>query len=341
MTLAPEGPQKRERGLSHLPEPALTVSAVARRLGVAPATLRTWDRRYGLGPSEHKAGGHRRYCATDVARLEFMRSLVVAGVPAAEAAAQAKANPAGASETADFAQAHSRGSDFLGASVVNINARADSLARAGGGNVISTPGADTAARGLARAASALNADACRAIIASQINEVGVTATWDNVLVPVLHGVGDRWESTGEGIEIEHVLSAATEMAFAGVVHQQRSFINARPVMLVSAVDEAHQLPLWALSAALAENNVKSLMLGRGMPLSSLGQAMRKTGPAAVFIWSQLGQNSALPLVTLPRLRPASKLVIGGPGWADDVPPGITAARTLQDALHTLKRAVCG
>ena len=29
-------------------QPRLTVAAVARRLGVAPATLRTWDRRYGL-----------------------------------------------------------------------------------------------------------------------------------------------------------------------------------------------------------------------------------------------------------------------------------------------------
>ena len=35
---------------------ALTVAAVARRLGVAPATLRTWDRRYGLGPTEHSTG---------------------------------------------------------------------------------------------------------------------------------------------------------------------------------------------------------------------------------------------------------------------------------------------
>jgi DNA-binding transcriptional MerR regulator len=41
--------------------PRLSVAAVARRLGVAPATLRTWDRRYGLGPSEHEAGAHRRY----------------------------------------------------------------------------------------------------------------------------------------------------------------------------------------------------------------------------------------------------------------------------------------
>src|SRR5699024_777713 len=29
----------------------LTVAAVAARLGVAASTLRTWDRRYGLGPS--------------------------------------------------------------------------------------------------------------------------------------------------------------------------------------------------------------------------------------------------------------------------------------------------
>ena len=53
-----------------------TVAAVARRLGVAAATLRTWDRRYGLGPSAHEAGAHRRYTADDLARLETMRRMV-------------------------------------------------------------------------------------------------------------------------------------------------------------------------------------------------------------------------------------------------------------------------
>ena len=43
------------------PVAGLTVAAVARRMGVAPATLRTWDRRYGVGPGEHEAGTHRRY----------------------------------------------------------------------------------------------------------------------------------------------------------------------------------------------------------------------------------------------------------------------------------------
>ena len=71
---------------SPTPPPMLTVAAVARRLGVAPSTLRTWDRRYGLGPSAHTAGSHRRYSATDLARLVVMRRLTLEGVPPAEAA---------------------------------------------------------------------------------------------------------------------------------------------------------------------------------------------------------------------------------------------------------------
>ena len=59
--------------------PGLTVGGVARRLGVAPATLRTWARRYGMGPTSHVAGAHRRYGPEDVARLDLRRRGVEAG----------------------------------------------------------------------------------------------------------------------------------------------------------------------------------------------------------------------------------------------------------------------
>ncbi|WP_235912485.1 MerR family transcriptional regulator [Ruania zhangjianzhongii] len=64
----------------------LTVAAVAGRLGVAASTLRTWERRYGLGPSARTAGKHRRYDADDVTRLETMRRLTGEGVAPADAA---------------------------------------------------------------------------------------------------------------------------------------------------------------------------------------------------------------------------------------------------------------
>lgn len=73
--------------------PALSVGAVARRLGVATSTLRTWDRRYGLGPHSHAEGSHRRYTDEDVERLALMRRLVLQGAGPAEAARVAVGTP--------------------------------------------------------------------------------------------------------------------------------------------------------------------------------------------------------------------------------------------------------
>jgi len=75
------------------PEPGLAVAEVAKKLGVAPATLRTWDRRYGLAPTLRTAGSHRRYTATDIARLEVMRSHTLAGLAPGDAARIAVGTP--------------------------------------------------------------------------------------------------------------------------------------------------------------------------------------------------------------------------------------------------------
>ena len=64
-----------------------SAGAVARMLGISPTTLRTWDRRYGLGPSKRHEGKHRRYSEDDVERLKRMVELTGSGVAPASAAA--------------------------------------------------------------------------------------------------------------------------------------------------------------------------------------------------------------------------------------------------------------
>lgn len=64
----------------------LSVAAAAHAVGVAPSTLRTWDRRYGISPSARTVGAHRRYTSLDVARLQRMRLLINQGVSACDAA---------------------------------------------------------------------------------------------------------------------------------------------------------------------------------------------------------------------------------------------------------------
>lgn len=313
---------------------ALTVSVVARRLGVAPATLRTWDRRYGLGPSLRQEGAHRRYVAQDLAKLEYMRSLVLAGVPAAEAAEKALSY----SSVESYSVSVSR-------SVVTLCTPEEAAAVStrvpvGGGNVVATRGAHPSARGLARAATALDSQACQELIARGIESDGVAGTWNQLIVPVLRGVGERWQSSGKGIEIEHVLSAAVQSALSAVVASASSFVNARPVLLVGANNERHQLPLWAVAASAAERNIRTLMLGQGMPIEALAEAISKTGPAAAFVWSQIGPTDISELESLPATRPAVKLIAGGPGWVGEPSRRVTLIYNLEGAMEAIEQAVC-
>ena len=65
---------------------AWTAGQVARHLGIAESTLRSWHRRYGIGPQGSRPGRYRRYSEEDVARLRRMLDLIGLGMLASEAA---------------------------------------------------------------------------------------------------------------------------------------------------------------------------------------------------------------------------------------------------------------
>jgi len=311
--------------------PGLTVAAVARRLGVAPATLRTWDRRYALGPSARSAGSHRRYSSLDVARLDLMRRLVNAGAPPAEAAKAALAAEITAPDS------------LLDQGPVDVDLDPlldDMTGPHGGGDVIALPTAAPAVRGLARAAMSLDSIACGQIVRDSLDRRGVVWTWDNLLIPVLIGVGRRWENTGKGVEVEHVLSEAVTAALSGVVSRLRGAVNPRPVILACADDEMHSLPLFAVSAALAERHIAARVLGARVPHDALVSAIRRTGPSVVLVWAYLeNERGAESLADLPVLRPAPTVLAAGPGWGHDLPEGVTRVTDLVDAVTRISSAV--
>ena len=315
------------------PQPGLTVAAVARRLGVAPATLRTWDRRYGLGPSGHEAGAHRRYTAGDLARLEHMRRLIVAGVPAADAAREALAAEVDQAPLATVTQIGSRPQ-------VQVRIPEQTSSRPGGGSVVALPGASARARGLARAAMSLDGATCQAIIEDALVERGVIATWDDLLVPVLAGVGEKWQDDGKGIEVEHTLSGAVLQSLGAVMRDLRDPINARSVLLAPVDREWHSLPLWALGAALAERQIGCQLMTDPMPPSSLVQAVHRLGPAAVVVWSQTAETGdAGQVAGLPRFRPMPAVLLGGPGWHGALPAGVERVDDLTGAVARIAHAL--
>lgn len=284
-------------------ESGFSAGEVARRLGVAITTVRTWHQRYGLGPSRHAPGQHRRYTEQDLARLDVMARLTAQGLPAAEAARVALAHHPTTAK-----------------------------ARDGGGRTIPVGRAEPGARGLARAAMRLDTLTMSEVIAGAVRERGVVDTWDQLLRPVLVGIGNRHAATGQLVEVEHLLSRSISEALAAVPRPHPPPLPR--VLLACAPEEQHSLPLEALAAALAQHNRGSRLLGARVPTAALAAAIDRIRPTAVVVWSHTrdtGDPNHLKAATRKRWRPV--LFAAGPGWPDL--PGIERPTTLADALALL------
>ena len=295
----------------------LSVAAVARRLGVSPSTLRTWDRRYGLGPTDHRDSSHRRYTPLDVSRLLHMQRLVRSGVRVADAAEAVREwQPPAATAPGDpeAATTSPPDPDYTG----------------------ELQSAQTLVRGLSAAAGALDSRACATLIRRSLNDRGVVWTWEEVLRPVLASIGRVWARTGGSVEVEHLLSHVTTMELLALVDRQ-SPRSTRPVLLACAPEEMHCLPLYALAAGLAERGVEARVLGANMPWDSLAAAVRRLGPSSVLIWAYVPVSDDTRSWQIPRLRPTASVVCAGPGWGDQVPTGAVAVTDLASAITRLVR----
>lgn len=300
----------------------LGVDAVARRFGIAPATLRSWHRRYGIGPSGHSAGTRRHYLPEDLARLELMHRAVTRGTPVGEAARWAlrQASPAAAGPA---------GSGDIRAG------------RSSGGRGLRLVDAVPGARGLSRAVLAMDAAATRDVLAESLDDHGVVRTWDELARPVLNAVAAQWEATGEGVEIEHLLSECLVRELDRAVAAAGAPRNARPVLLACAPHESHALPLCALAAALAERRIAAHHLGARLPWAALDAAVTRTAPPAVLLWAQAPLPPGDPFPARPRSR-RPEWFTGGPGWEEStVPAGARHMSGLAAATEVLAASAVG
>jgi MerR family transcriptional regulator, light-induced transcriptional regulator len=286
---------------------AYSAGAVARRLGVAVTTLRTWHQRYGVGPSLHEPGQHRRYTDADVERLEAMQRLIAGGVAPAEAARWVTRGP-------DSVAAPDRSAPATEA-VYDVR---------------------STVRGMHRAALRLDAPAVRQLAGQAVRRLGVVAAWDGVLRPVLSWIGDRHAATGALVEVEHLLSTSIS-AVLGAVPRPAPTVPLR-IMLACADEEQHSLPVEALAAALAAAGVPVRLLGARVPTSALLAAVRRTGPIALLVWSHQRSTAdpgQLAAVLAERNRPVV-VAAGGPGWHRmALPAGVSVPRSLSEAIMEL------
>lgn len=320
-------------------EPTLPVASVARRLGVAPSTLRTWDRRYGLGPSKHTDGRHRRYGTSDIGRLELMQRALLRGASTAEAARYALEQMPKSLMTVAASEGTARASLRIETPEGPVLLPAEHETEDSG----ASDGPSRLARRLSTAALAMDVGSVQRMLADTIADTGVLAAWEGVIEPVLSALGTRWRGASAGAEVEYLLA---ECVFAALVRATPVLDdprNQRPVLLGSVPEERDGMAMYALAACLAERRVGTQLFGVPLPAEVLAVAVRRSAPSAVVLWAyRSGVADPRLFARVSRGRQRTRMFACGPGWdADGLPGNVELFADVASAAERVEHVLVG
>lgn len=240
-------------------------------MGVQEETLRAWERRYDLLQPERSAGGYRLYSPADERRIRAMQAHMDRGLAAAQAAALAVAE-----------------------SAREIVAPADPAALR---------------EELVAAAEAFDATRFDALLDAAFAP-GTVAGIRDVVLPVLHEIGLRWERSEITVGHEH---------FASHLIERRLLTLARgwdaghgPLALLACPSgERHTLGLVCFGLLLAERGWRIAYLGADTPVDQVADMSARLHPAAVVLCVLDARHLAAGAEAITELGRAHHTIVAG------------------------------
>ena len=244
---APESIPAPQRDSLGTEGPLLRIGELARRAGVPTATLRAWERRYGIVVPTRGESGYRLYSVADERRVRAMLDLMAQGLAPAEAARLAS----GAGEEAGVGEEEGTGAAGMRGGL------ADSLL------ALDAPGAE---RMLDRALAAYS----------------LHAVLEDLIMPVLRRIGDGWAGEEVTIGQEHFASNVLRGRLLGLARGWGG--GEGPLALLGCPSgELHDLGLIAFGLTLRNRGWRIAFFGADTPVETLTVAADETAPAAVVL----------------------------------------------------------
>jgi MerR family transcriptional regulator, light-induced transcriptional regulator len=295
----------------------MRIGAVARRTGVAVATLRAWEVRYGLLRPSRTDGGHRLYTEDDVDRVLAVLRLTAQGWSVSTAAATVSAEvvpsrlglvpgDAGAGRAAEL--------DGDGGAVVRARAELD------------------------RAIRAFDLPSAEANLDASLTRIGVAHTLEHVVLPVMRGLGEGWEQDPALIAVEHFATNTLRPRLHRLLTGVRR--ASAPTCIAAAPEgEDHELGVLAAAAVASDQGFAVTYLGARTPNAALERSFEQLQPDLVLIGA-VAEQHARRLLAAPPAIDGARLVLGGPGFdgtaPEDLPPGARVAGSLTQLPATLR-----
>jgi MerR family transcriptional regulator, light-induced transcriptional regulator len=228
--------------------PRLRIGELSRRTGVAPDTLRAWERRYGLLNPERSEGGFRLYGREDEQRVRAMKGLIDSGVSAAESARLA---------------------------VADIGAEVESRAP-GGGSL------ESEAARLREELERFDEAAAHATLDATLARLTASGFVEQIVLPTIREIGRRWESGDISVAQEHFATGLLRERMLALGRAWGAGIGPR-ALLACPPGEFHDLGLAAFGVALRERGWRVTYLGADTPIETISRTAADLRPAAIVL----------------------------------------------------------
>jgi DNA-binding transcriptional MerR regulator len=233
---------------------------VAQKTGLTPDVIRAWERRYRVVRPKRSDGGQRVYSDDDVERLRNLHRAVLAGRSIGQVARLDR------DALAEIVAGDSSGT----APAINVpDEDATALAKA--------------MEECRTAISALDAPALQRALRHAALRFSVPVLVDHLIAPLLHEIGEQWE-TGQLQPIhEHSASVEIERLLSWIV--QSTPVNPDAPLLAVATPVGQQMELGALmvAASASAEGWRVAWFGPNLPAADILLGIRSLEPDAVAL----------------------------------------------------------
>jgi len=309
--------------------PVYTIRTVVQVTGVTPATLRAWERRYGVLAPGRSDGGYRLYSERDIATLLWLKNQVDAGVAISRAAAILDLHHQ-AGEEPELEMS-------LGALHGAPGALPADEAR----------GKDAIVADLVTALLSFQEAAAEAVLGEAFALFPVETVAEEMVAPTLAEIGERWHRAEATIVQEHFATAFLKRRLTSVF-QAYDQPAAGPLAIVgSAPSEWHDVGTLLVALALRRHGWRVIYLGQNVPADHLMQEIARLRPDLVCM-SATTRESAMALVPIGKAINAleglhSRLAVGGRAFNQhpelrDLFPGTLFAASARSLITSLNRS---
>jgi methanogenic corrinoid protein MtbC1 len=308
------------------PTAAHSIQTVSRRTGLTPDVIRAWERRYGAVEPSRSATRRRLYTDADVQRLLMLRRATLAGRRIGEVARLPLDELTRLVEEDETAEANAP--------------QAPGPTGRESGNVHLTACLD--------AVKALDHEALESALRFAARELGTDALLEEVLVPLMHGVGDGWKNGSLQIYHEHMATTLIRSLLDALRSAQLRSFGGPEIVVATPAGENHELGAMMAALIAAAEGWRVSYLGPDLPGSELAAAVELKQAKVVALSVVHPREPEKVHAELRRLREALPsnvtILVGGRGAADYVGPTadagfqlITDLRQLGHTLAALKR----